>query len=147
MLIPHGTHVMVIDGAKMTLFRNSGKDFKPCLEVIEEQEHRVPSTSSLGADRPGHSFQNLRGVGGAHEGTDFHQLAEDAFAVEAAGKLGALLQPDHARAILVAAPRVLGVMRKELSPKLRARLIAEIDKDYAGRPAADVAQMLASFEA
>ncbi len=138
MLIPHGAHVMVVDGAKMSLFRNSGKDIAPLLELVEEQEQHVPRTSRLGTDRPGHDFQNLGSVGGAHEGTDFHQLAEDEFAATAAEKLAALLQQDDARAVLVAAPRVLGVMRKKLAPELRSRLIAEIDKDYAGRPAADM---------
>ena len=116
MLIPHGAHVMVIDGAKMSQFRNNGKDLAPKLELVEEQEHRVPRTSSLGSDQAGHAFRELGSVGGAHEGTDFHQLAEDEFAAAAAGKLGALLQHDDARAVLVAAPRVLGLIRKELSP-------------------------------
>jgi protein required for attachment to host cells len=147
MLIPHGAHVMVVDGAKMEIFRNSGKDFAPRLELVEEREKRVPRSSSLGTDQPGHAFQNLGSVGGSHEGTDFHQLAEDEFAVEAATKLGDLLRSEDARAVLVAAPRVLGVMRKQLSPRQRARLIAEIDKDYAGRPAADIAQMLAKADA
>lgn len=52
MLIPHGAHVMVVDGAKMALFCNGGKDFAPRLELNEEQEHRVPRTSSLGTDQP-----------------------------------------------------------------------------------------------
>lgn len=147
MLIPHGAHVMVVDGAKMALYRNSGKDFAPRLELIEEREHRVPRTSSLGTDQPGHQFQNLGSVGGSHEGTDFHQLAEDKFAADAAEKLGVILQQDDARVVLIAAPRVLGVMRKQLSAKQRARLVAEIDKDYAGRPAAEIAQMLAMAEA
>lgn len=147
MLIPHGAHVMVVDGAKMALFRNGGEDFAPRLELIEEQKHRVPRTSSLGTDQPGHSFQDLSDVGGSHEGTDFHQLAEDEFAGEAAGKISALLQGEDACAVLIAAPRVLGVMRKHLSHKQRGQLIAEIDKDFAGRPAADVEQLLASIEA
>lgn len=146
MLIPHGAHVMVVDGARMALFHNGGKDFAPRLELLEEQTQRVPRTSSLGTDQPGHGFQNLGSVGGSHEGTDFHQLAEDQFAANAAEKLGALLNKDGARAVLVASPRVLGVMRKQLSAKQRAQLIAEIDKDYADRPAADIAAMLAKLE-
>jgi protein required for attachment to host cells len=145
MLVPRGAHVMVVDGARMALFRNNGKDFDPHLELIEEREQHVARTSNLGTDQPGHAFQNMRSVGGAHEGTDFHQLAEDAFAAEAAAKLGTLLQDEDARAVLVAAPRVLGVIRKHLAPKHRARLTAEIDKDYAGSSAAEVAQMLANI--
>jgi protein required for attachment to host cells len=82
----------------------------------------------------------------AYETTDFHQLEEDAFAAEAAERLGKLLGDEKDRAILVAAPRVLGVMRKSLKPAVRARLIAEIDKDYAGRSAAEITQLLGSHE-
>lgn len=147
MLIPHGAHVMVVDGARMALYRNGGKDSAPRLDLVEEKHKHTPRTSSLGTDQPGRSVQNLGTVGGAHEGTDFHQQAEDEFAADAASRLGSLLRDEAARAILVAAPRVLGIMRKHLGPKLRERLIAEIDKDYAGRPVADIAGMLASTQA
>lgn len=146
MLIPHGTHVMVVDGARMSLFRNSGQDFDPRLELLDEAQHHSPRTSAMGTDQPGRARQNLGTVGGAHEGTDFHQIAEDEFAAEAATRLAGLLQTEDARAVLVASPRVLGIMRWELGPKLRARLIAEIDKDFAGRSAKDVAKMLVSAE-
>jgi protein required for attachment to host cells len=146
MLIPHGTHVMVVDGAKMALFRNGGKDFAPQLDLIEEKERRTPRTSRLGSDGPGRAFRSVGSERTAYETTDFHQLEEDAFATEAAERLGKLLDSDQQRAVLVAAPRVLGVMRKCFKPAARARLIAEIDKDYAGRSAAEITQMLGSYE-
>ena len=83
----------------------------------------------------------------AYETSDFHQMAEDAFATEAAARLATLLKDNDERAVLVAAPRVLGVMRNCLDPGLRARLIAEIDENYAGRPATEIAKMLGSLEA
>jgi protein required for attachment to host cells len=146
LLIPHGAHIMVVDGARMSLFRNSGQNFEPRLELLEERKRHAPRTAALGSDRPGRSRQNLGTAGGAHQGTDFHQLAEDEFAAAAADRLEGLLQSDDARVVLVAAPRALGIMRKQLGAKLRERLVAEIDKDFAGRPAADVAEMLASAE-
>jgi protein required for attachment to host cells len=146
MLIPHGAHVMVVDGAKMALFRNSGKDFAPHLDLVEEKEKRVPRTSRLGSDQPGRGFQSMGSERAAYETTDLHQLQEDAFATEAAERLGRVLKGDKDRAVLVAAPRTLGVMRKHLEPAIRARLIAEIDKDYAGRSATEITQMLGSHE-
>jgi protein required for attachment to host cells len=146
MLIPHGAHVMVVDGAKMALFRNSGKDFAPHLDLVEEKEKHTPRTSSLGSDKPGRGFQSMGSERAAYETSDFHQLAEDAFAAEAAERLASLLKGGKERAVLVAAPRALGVMRKNLKPAVRARLIAEIDKDYAGRSAAEITQMLGSLE-
>lgn len=146
MLIPHGAHIMVVDGAKMSLFRNSGKDFAPRLDLLEETEKRIPRTSAMGTDQPGRSRQDMGSAGGAHQGTDFHQLVEDEFAEAAAARLAGLLQAEGSRAVLVAAPRVLGIMRRELGTKLRARLIAEIDKDFAGRSAQEVEKMLISAE-
>jgi protein required for attachment to host cells len=146
MLIPHGAHVMVIDGARMALFRNKGKDFDPNLELIEQQQDVTPRTSDIGTDQLGRAFQSLGGHQRAYEQTDYHQLLEDKFAAQACTKLEALLAQGEQGAILIAAPHVLGTMRKQLKPKSRARLIAEIDKDYAGRSAADIARMLDRFE-
>jgi protein required for attachment to host cells len=146
MLIPHGAHVMVVDGAKMALFRNSGKDFAPHLDLVEEKERHSPRTSRLGSDSPGRGFQSMGSERAAYETTDLHQLQEDRFATEAAERLVTLLVGDKDRAVLVAAPRTLGVMRKKMKPEIQARLIAEIDKDYAGRSAAEITQMLGSYE-
>jgi protein required for attachment to host cells len=146
MLIPHGAQIMVVDGAQMALFRNSGKDFDPNLELIEQEQNVTPRTSDIGDDQPGRAFKSVGGHRDAYEQTDYHQLLEDKFAMQACSKLEALLAKGEGRAILIAAPRVLGAMRKHLKSKTRERLIAEIDKDYAGRSAADVARMLGSFE-
>jgi protein required for attachment to host cells len=146
MLIPHGAHVMVVDGAKMALFRNAGQSLSPQLDLVEEAEQSVPRTSSLGSDQPGRGFQSANPRRAAYETTDFHQMEEDEFAEAAANRLCDILKGETDRAILVAAPRTLGVMRRHIDPELRARLIAEIDKDYTGRPAADIARMLGSFE-
>jgi protein required for attachment to host cells len=146
MLIPHGAYVMVVDGGNMALFRNSGKDFAPHLDLVEEKQRHTPRTSTLGSDQPGRGFQSLSSSRAAYETTDLHQLEEDSFATEAAERLSILLDNDNDRAVLVAAPHVLGVIRKILKPGIRARLIAEIDKNYAGRSAAEISQMLGSHE-
>jgi protein required for attachment to host cells len=146
LLIPHGAHIMVVDGARMSLFRNSGRDSALRLDLLDEEEKPSPRSSAMGTDRPGRSRQNLGTAGGAHQGTDFHQMEEDEFAAAAADRLAILLRTESARAVLVAARRSLGIMRKQLGPKLRSRLIAEIDKDFAGRSAQDVAKMLARAE-
>lgn len=146
MLIPHGAHVMVVDGAKMALFRNRGKDFDPKLELIEQARDVAPRTSDIGTDQPGRGFQSMGGHRAAYEQTDYHQLLEDKFAAEASAKLEAVLATSKEDAILVASPRVLGAMRGQLKPSTRKRLIAEIDKYYAGRSATEIAQMLGAHE-
>lgn len=105
MLVSHGDMILVIDGAKMSLFRNRGKDFATDLELVED--------------------------GAQHAATE---------------KLNSLAQQSNFEFIVVAPPRILGEMRHHYSPDLRKRLIAEIDKDYAGRPVADIAELLRHHE-
>ena len=75
--------------------------------------------------------------------TDFHQADEDRFAIAAAGRLAARAGAGMGL-IVVAPPHTLGVLRKHYAAPVRAAIVAEIDKDYAGRPAADVAALLAT---
>jgi protein required for attachment to host cells len=144
MLVTHGTHIMVVDGANMLLFRNRGKDFAPDLERIDHRENHVDRTANLGSDKPGRSFQSSGNGRSAHESTDYHQQEEDRFANAAADQLNELLT-DSISAILIAAPHVLGVMRKRLNPHARARITAEIGKDYAGRSVVDITALLTSL--
>ncbi len=147
MLVSYGAMILVVDGAKMSLFRNRGKDFVADLEVIEETRHHAASTSALGTDKPGRSFSSSGHGRSAHESADFHQVEEDAFATGAIGKLNTMAQQSSLDFIIVAAPHVLGVIRKQYSAALRGCLRAEIAKDYAGRPAHEVAELLRNHEA
>lgn len=146
MLIPHGVHILVIDGARMALFRNSGTDRAPRLDLLEEKASPAPRTSDLGTDQPGRGFQSMGAERGAYEQTDFHQQAEDKFVSEAAEKFNHLVASSRESAIVVAAPRALGVLRQKLSDATRQRLIAEIDKDYAGRSAIEICELLQRLE-
>lgn len=147
MLVSHGAIILVIDGAKMSLFRNSGKDFAADLELIERDAQHVASTAELGTDKPGRSFASAGYGRNAHQSTDYHQIAEDAFAKAATEKLNGLAQQSSLDFIVVAAPRVLGVMRQHYSAGLRRNLRAEINKDFAGRPVADIVDLLRHHEA
>jgi protein required for attachment to host cells len=144
MLVAHDTHIMVIDGANKSLFRNRGKDFAPDLERIDHRHRQTGRTSDMGSERPGRSFQSTGSARSAHESTDYHQQEEDRFANAAADQLNALLT-NGATAILIAAPHVLGVMLKRLEPEARSRITAVIDRDYAQRPVADITALLVSL--
>jgi protein required for attachment to host cells len=146
MLVSHGTMILVIDGARMSLFRNHGKDFAGELELVEHRAQQAASTAEIGTDKPGRSFASVGRTRSAYQATDYHQAEEDDFAKAATEKLNGLAQQSNLDFIVIAAPHVLGVMRHHYSPHLRKRLIAEIDKDYAGRPAADVAELLRIHE-
>jgi protein required for attachment to host cells len=147
MLVPHGTIVMALDGAKMALFRNRGTDFVPDLEPVDHSAHHAAKTAELGSDRPGRSFNSKGHSRSAYQTTDFHQAEENGFAKAATATSNALAMQSAHNFIVVAAPHVLGVMRKHYDDDLRKRLIGEIDKDYAARSAADVAVLLRDHEA
>lgn len=146
MLVSHSAMVLVIDGAKMLLFRNSGKDFAVDLELVEQAANHAARTAEIGTEKPGRSFSSVGRARTAYQSADFHQAEEDAFTISATEKLNGLAQQSHLDFIVVAAPRVLGVMRQHYSAGLRKRLVAEIAKDYAGRPVADVAALLRHHE-
>ena len=146
MLISHGSIIFVIDGAKMSIFRTSGKDFAADLELVEQNAKHTASTAELGTDKPGRSFSSKGQVRSAYQSTDYHQAEEDAFAMAATEKLNSLAQQSHLDFIVIAAPRVLGVMRQHYCSGLRKLIVAEIPKDYAGRPVADVVELLRHHE-
>ena len=147
MLIAHDVLIMAVDGAQMSLFRNKGSVREPHLELLVGEEQKTPSTAALGDDEPGRNFQSSGDRRGAYETTDLHQQAEDEFTLEMAELLVFHMHDDDRQAVLIAPPHVLGLMRKHLPKDIKERLLAEIDKDYAGRSASDVAELLDRHEA
>jgi protein required for attachment to host cells len=141
MLIAHDALIMALDGARMSLFQNKGSVRDPVLELLAEEERKTPSTAELGDDQPGRAFQSS-GIGrGAYEMTDLHQQGEE---VEL---LIFHMKNNDRKTIMIAPPHVLGLMRKHLPDEIRKRSLAEIDKDYAGRTALEVAELLDKHEA
>jgi protein required for attachment to host cells len=147
MLVPYGTIILVVDGARMPLFRNRGTGFAPELETLDHSVHHAAKTAALGTDKPGRSFNSKGYSRSTYQSTDFHQAEEDGFAKAATETLNALAVQSKLDFIVVAAPHVLGLMRKHYSADLRTRLAGEIDKDYAARPATDIAVLLRDHEA
>lgn len=146
MIVPNGTLIMVVDGAKSSLFRNTGGALAPELALIESSDEPSPSTAELGTDRPGRRFESRGTSRGAYESPDYHQQEEDRFSRDAAAHLNRLAAEGDHKLILVATAKVLGTMRPHIEAATHHLLIGEIAKDYAGRPARDVAEMLIRHE-
>lgn len=142
MRVRKGTLVVAVDGGKFSVFRNVGKAFEPVLELVEERRNQVPSTAALGADRPGRSSQSATARRSAHEPTDLHQKEEDRFAVQAAARMDSLVNESKRDVVLVAAPRMLGEIRKSIGPEARRKLSAEISKSFDPSAAEPLAKML-----
>lgn len=142
MLIAHDALIMALDGARMALFRNKGSEREPKLELLAEEHRKTPSTADLGEDRPGRNFQSSGAARGTYEQTDWHQQEEDDFVEEMAELFNFHMACDGRKGLLIAPPQVLGTIRKHLHHDARSRLIAEIDKDYAGRTTLELADLL-----
>ena len=156
MHVPHEAFVVVADGRKMLFFRNQGDETYPNLEVVTAAEQQNPKTSEQGTDKPGSGFVaagtprqgNISTLSGAHhrsgyEQTDWHQLEETRFAVDAAEMLKKrALANEFERLLIVAPPSTLGDLRKHYHKEVEARLIGEIAKDLTNHPVDQIEKII-----
>lgn len=147
MNIPAGTHVFVADGRQLLLFENTGLAADPKLEVTAHRQRASVATRDQGADRPGKTQASFGGSRSAYEQTDFHRQDEDELAAEGADMLRRSVLAGEVKAlIVVAAPRILGQLRKRYHREVRSRILAEIPKEVAGRPADEIAAIVVDLE-
>lgn len=143
MQVPHDTHILVADGAKMLFFRNQGDAEHLDLAVIDADQQRDPADRDMKTDRAGQ-----KPGGNAISEPDYHQQAEARFAVDAAEMLNrAALSGSFDRLIVVASPKTLGELRRHYHKETSARLLAEVPKDLANHPVDRIEDALKSFEA
>jgi protein required for attachment to host cells len=141
--IPTGALVMVGDGRRALFLRNTGTPRH--VELLTEQVMEIdnPPTHEQGSDRPGRYMASNGASRGAVEQTDWHQLAEDRFAVEIADTLH---RKRNAREfddlVVIAPPKMLGNLRAAFHPDVATRVVAEFAKDLTSRPVAEVAKLL-----
>ncbi|GGC52656.1 host attachment protein [Chelatococcus reniformis] len=141
--IPHDAWIVVCDGRKALFLRNAGDATYPNLtvECVREAAEK-DRTAALGTDRPGR-LQNGRGPTSAVEGTDWHTLAEQAFAEETAREIEARHAADsHRGFVLAAPPKTLAVLRAAIGSKLGSAVLAEVDKDLTRHPTHEIERLL-----
>ena len=144
--IPHDALVLVSDGSRAVFFRNRGTIQKPELVVENVFEQKNPPTREQGTDRPGRVHARMGPRQSAVENTDWHQLAEDRFALEIADALYRLAHARHfERLIVVAPPKVLGTLRKAFHKEVLDRLEAEVPKELAAYSVNEIRSELASW--
>lgn len=141
--IPHNAHILVLDGARMRLFHNGGTLMEPKLDLVLQRERDSAATHEQGVERSGTNFESSGSRRSSYEQTDFHQMDEDRFAVEAADMLGSEVMAGHIDALLVvAAPRALGELRKHLHEDVAGRVVGEMAMDVTGLSIPDMAAAL-----
>jgi protein required for attachment to host cells len=149
MALPNNALVLVLDGRKMLFFRNQGDEAQIDLRTEAHDEREDAYDRDLKTDAPGNAATGMTGGGDTHRPayseTDFHQQEEDNWVKDAAEQLRMrALRNDFDALVIVAPPKALGVLRKELHKEVEKRIILTLNKEMSGRPIPDIEQMLVS---
>jgi protein required for attachment to host cells len=143
MALPHGALVLVADGRKMLFLRNQGDEKQIDLRTEAHDERSDTQDRNLRTDAPGTSFQSFSPKRSSYEETDFHQLEEDRWATRAAEEINRrALRNDFDALTIVAPPKALAVIRKELHKEAERRVIATLNKAMTDRPIPEIEAML-----
>jgi protein required for attachment to host cells len=148
MPLPNNALVLVADGRKMLFFRNHGDEQQIDLRTEAHDEREDSKDRDLRTDAPGTAATAAASGGGdthrpAYSETDFHQQEEDRWIKEAAEELKKrVLRNDFDALAIVAPPKALGVLRKELHKEVEKRVVCTINKEMSGRPIPDIEALL-----
>lgn len=143
--LPHDAWILVGDGRKALILQNEGDAQFPNLKTTQVVGgDKVPPTADLGTDKPGRSISSSRdGRRSGMEQTDWHEQAELRFADDVAKMLEAHSETgDFSSLVVVAPPKTLAELRRTFSDGLRAKIIAEVDKDLTKHPVYEIERLL-----
>ncbi|MBB3763738.1 host attachment family protein [Sphingomicrobium lutaoense] len=142
--IANETLVLVTDGRKMLFLRNEGDEEHMNLVVEKKRAREDAPDRELSTDGPGSVFSSGSPTRSSYEETDFHQLEEDRWAHDAAERINSrALSNDFEKAVVIAAPRTLGELRKKLHKEAERRIVLEIDKEMTNQPVAAIEELIA----
>lgn len=142
MKLKSGTMVMVADGSRFLLLRNEGDALHPDLKVIEHRSFENPANRELLSDAPGVGFSATSPGRDTYDRADPHQQNEERFAADAAKALVSAADRMAGGVIVAASPSMLGVMRRHYDRTVKARLLAEIDKDFTKHPVEEIMRLI-----
>jgi protein required for attachment to host cells len=151
-----GAYVIVADGGRARIYKRSGNRQAPQLTEIEHLERdsahlhardlttdvtgRLNTTGSRVTFGPRSTMRH-----GAQSDYDPHAVEVERFARQLAARLLRLRQQERAEdrleeLVLIAEPRFLGVLRRELPAALRPLVTREVPRDLTGTDAQPIAQ-------
>jgi len=142
--VNNGAWVLIGDGRRALFFSNHGDATLLDLRVIETHIDDNPATREQGSDAPGRAFASRGGVRSAVEDTDWHEIEEERFARAMADRINKAAESGElAEIVIVAPPRTLGEIRKDLSAKAKTKVVGELDKDLTRHPLSEIEKALA----
>ena len=143
MPLPHNALVLVADGRKILFFRNHGDENQIDLRTEAHDKREDRKDSEIKTDAPGTSKQSFGYGAPTLDETDFHQQEEDRWIKDAADELKKrVLRNDFDALAIVAPPRALGTLRKELHKEVERRIVCTVNKEMTDRPIPDIEALL-----
>ena len=141
--VHHEAWVMVGDGTKALFLHNAGDEEILNLRRLEVRQQDNPATRDQGSDAPGRGFSPSGTRFGSLGGPDFHQIEDDRFAAAIAEEINRAAHENAFREIvIVAPPKCLAEIRKDLSAEAQKKVTAEIAKDYTHHPIPEIEKLL-----
>ena len=135
--------VLVTDGRKTLFFRNHGDANQIDLRTEAHDERADAKDSDMKTDGAGSNAQSGGFGRPSYEETDFHQLEEDRWARHAAKDVNKrALANDFEALAIIAPPKTLGELRKQLHKEAARRVVVEIDKEMTGHTIADIEKLI-----
>ncbi|PPD45037.1 MAG: host cell attachment protein [Methylocystis sp.] len=142
--VHNGAWVLVGDGRRALFFSNHGDAELLDLRVVETRVEDNPPTREQGSDAPGRAFSSVSPGRSAMGNVDWHELEEERFARAMAERINVAAESGEMKEIvIVAPPRTLGEIRKELSVKAQSKVAGELHKDLTRHPVPEIEKMLA----
>ena len=148
MPLPNNALVLVADGTKVLFLRNHGDENQIDLRTEAHDEREDRKDREIKTDAPGTAATRMSSGGGdtfrpAMEEADFHQQEEDRWIKDAADELKKrVLRNDFDALAIVAPPKALGVLRKNLHKEVEKRIVCTVNKEMSGRPIPDIEALL-----
>jgi protein required for attachment to host cells len=133
MMLPHNSLVAVLDGEHLNLFINKGDETD--IDLAASETAKLDHANAGSGLRHHHEASN----------PDADRKREDGHSAAAAHLLNKLcLDRNNPHIVIIADPKTLGELRKHYHPTLQKRVLAEIPKDLAGRPASEIIALIRS---
>jgi protein required for attachment to host cells len=143
MALPHNALVLVADGRKMLFFRNHGDENQIDLRTEAHEARTERKDRDIKTDAPGTMKQSFGFGRSTYEEADFQQQEEDRWIKDAAEELKArVLRNDFEALAIIAPPKALGVLKKELHKEVERRVVCTVKKEMSGRPVPDIEALL-----
>ncbi len=141
--VHNGAWVVVGDGRRALFLSNHGDPDLLDLRVLQAEVEEIPASRNLGTDAPGRLFSSRGGVRSAIEPTDWHEIEKEHFARHIAQRINSAAESGEMKeVVIIAPPRALGEIRKELSAKAQGKVKGELDRDLTHHPLPEIEKAL-----